>query len=180
MAGSSSTSRMSSPMVDRHREEAVHLGRVVRSDSAGVFFGLLALWLCLRLFDDPRTRWCVLAGLGVGLAVSSRYFMVALVPVLVAAAVLADLIAQAERLAGQVGDPKLKLLSDHLADLLRDGFSPVVFEALSIEGGVISPEWLARVAQCTAGGQSEADYRIWQAPGAVHGPAGDRDVSGTR
>jgi len=66
----------------------VQLGRVVRSDSAAVFFGLLALWLCLRLLDEPRTRWCVLAGLGVGLAVSSRYFMVALVPVLVAAAVL--------------------------------------------------------------------------------------------
>ena len=49
---------------------------------------ILALWLCLRLFDEPRTRWCILAGLGVGLAVSSRYFMVALVPVLVAAAVL--------------------------------------------------------------------------------------------
>src|SRR5438552_1148626 len=66
----------------------VQMGRVVRSDSAGVFFGLLAVWLCLRLLDEPRTRWCVLAGLGVGLAVSSRYFMVALVPVLVAAAVL--------------------------------------------------------------------------------------------
>jgi 4-amino-4-deoxy-L-arabinose transferase-like glycosyltransferase len=66
----------------------VHLGRVVRTDSAAVFFGLLALWLCLRLLDEPRTRWCILAGVGVGLAVSSRYFMVALVPVLVAAAVL--------------------------------------------------------------------------------------------
>jgi superfamily II DNA or RNA helicase len=44
-----------------------------------------------------------------------------------ASAVLADLITQAERLAGQVGDPKLKLLSDHLGDLLREGFSPVVF-----------------------------------------------------
>lgn len=43
------------------------------------------------------------------------------------AAVLADLIDQAERLAGQAGDPKLRLLTDHLADLLRDGFSPVVF-----------------------------------------------------
>jgi 4-amino-4-deoxy-L-arabinose transferase-like glycosyltransferase len=66
----------------------VQFGRVVRTDSAGVFFGLLALWLCLRLLDEPRIRWCVLAGLSVGLAVASRYFMVALVPVLVAAAVV--------------------------------------------------------------------------------------------
>ena len=34
------------------------------------------------------------------------------------------------------------------------------FEALSIEGGVISPEWLARVAQRTAGVQTDADYRV--------------------
>ena len=36
----------------------------------------------------------------------------------------------------------------------------VAFEAISIEGGLLSPEWLSRVAQVTAGGQSEADYRI--------------------
>ena len=37
------------------------------------------------------------------------------------------LITQAERLAGQAGDPKLKLLTEHLERLLADGFSPVVF-----------------------------------------------------
>ena len=36
----------------------------------------------------------------------------------------------------------------------------LAFEALSIEGGVLSPEWLGRVAQLEAGGQSEADYGI--------------------
>jgi superfamily II DNA or RNA helicase len=40
---------------------------------------------------------------------------------------LANLIAQADRLAGQKGDPKLALLADHLAELVSDGFSPVVF-----------------------------------------------------
>jgi hypothetical protein len=62
--------------------------QIVRTDSAAVFFGLLALWLCLRLLAEPRTRYCVLAGVGVGLAVASRYFMVALVPCLVMAALL--------------------------------------------------------------------------------------------
>jgi hypothetical protein len=61
---------------------------MVRTDSAAVFFGLLALWLSLRALDEPRIRWYVLAGLSVGLAVSSRYFMVALIPVLVAVAIL--------------------------------------------------------------------------------------------
>jgi hypothetical protein len=41
--------------------------------------------------------------------------------------VLAKLIAEAEHLAGQAGDPKLKLLTDHLGQLVADGFSPVVF-----------------------------------------------------
>jgi len=34
------------------------------------------------------------------------------------------------------------------------------FESLSIEGGLLSPEWLSRVAQLAAGTQTEADYRI--------------------
>ncbi|MCM2316939.1 MAG: DEAD/DEAH box helicase [Thermoanaerobaculia bacterium] len=40
---------------------------------------------------------------------------------------LGKLITQAEQLAGQSGDPKLKLLTDHVRELLADGFSPVVF-----------------------------------------------------
>ncbi len=34
------------------------------------------------------------------------------------------------------------------------------FETISIEGGLLSPEWLSRVAQLGAESQSEADYRI--------------------
>ena len=80
--------------------------QVVRSDSAAMFFGLLSLWLCVRI---PRAdvasasagatdtlarsravaatvyRRVALAGLAVGLAIASRYFMVALVPVLLGA-----------------------------------------------------------------------------------------------
>jgi superfamily II DNA or RNA helicase len=40
---------------------------------------------------------------------------------------LNDLIAQAERLSGQSGDPKLKVLTNHLSELVADGFNPVVF-----------------------------------------------------
>jgi len=36
----------------------------------------------------------------------------------------------------------------------------LAFDALSIEGGLLSPDWLSRAAQLGAGGQSEADYRI--------------------
>ncbi len=36
----------------------------------------------------------------------------------------------------------------------------LAFDAVSIEGGLLSPEWLSRIAQLAAGAQSEADYRI--------------------
>jgi hypothetical protein len=35
----------------------------------------------------------------------------------------------------------------------------LAFEALSIEGGLLSPEWLSKVAQLQAGNQAETDYR---------------------
>jgi hypothetical protein len=36
----------------------------------------------------------------------------------------------------------------------------LAFEALAIEGGLLSPEWLSKVAQLQAAHQAEADYRI--------------------
>jgi hypothetical protein len=36
----------------------------------------------------------------------------------------------------------------------------LAFEALSIEGGLLSPEWLSKIAQLGAGMQAEADYAI--------------------
>ena len=40
---------------------------------------------------------------------------------------LADLVTQAAELAGSKGDPKLKLVTEHVKQLIEDGFSPVVF-----------------------------------------------------
>jgi superfamily II DNA or RNA helicase len=37
------------------------------------------------------------------------------------------LLAQARKLAGEKGDPKLRLLTEHLKQLIADGFNPVVF-----------------------------------------------------
>lgn len=36
----------------------------------------------------------------------------------------------------------------------------LAFEAIAIEGALLSPEWLTRVAQLAASAQSEADYRV--------------------
>jgi hypothetical protein len=43
---------------------------------------------------------------------------------------------------------------------IRARDAQLAFEALSIEGGLLSPEWLSKVAQLQAGQQSESDYRI--------------------
>jgi hypothetical protein len=42
----------------------------------------------------------------------------------------------------------------------RQREAQLTFEALSIEGGLISPEWLARVAQLDASKQTDADYCV--------------------
>lgn len=63
---------------------AVAHAQMVRSDSAAVFFGMLALWLCLRLYERPTIRNHMMAGLAIGLGIATRYFMVSLIPVLLA------------------------------------------------------------------------------------------------
>ena len=67
---------------------AVTHAQMVRTDSAATFFGSLALWLCLRVYSKPSIVNQILAGSAIGLAISSRYFMVMLVPVLLAVDVL--------------------------------------------------------------------------------------------
>ena len=42
----------------------------------------------------------------------------------------------------------------------RRNEAQLAFDALYIEGGLLAPEWLARVARLDAGGQAEADYRV--------------------
>jgi hypothetical protein len=64
---------------------------------------------------------------------------------------LAALVAQAEHLAGQGGDPKLKVLSDHVADVLKDDFHPVVFCRY-----IATAHYLARhLARCLPGASIE-------------------------
>ena len=43
---------------------------------------------------------------------------------------------------------------------IADTSAHIAFDAISIEGGLLSSDWLARVAQLQAGNQTEADYHI--------------------
>ncbi|MCS7177935.1 MAG: glycosyltransferase family 39 protein [Anaerolineae bacterium] len=63
---------------------AVAHARLVRTDSAATFYGLLSLWLGMKLYDRPRMAWHIVTGLAIGLAVATRYFMIALAVVLLA------------------------------------------------------------------------------------------------
>jgi Dolichyl-phosphate-mannose-protein mannosyltransferase len=57
----------------------VAYGQLVRTDMAGTFFALVAVWLALRAMDDGRFRDWALAAVVIGLAISTRYFYAALV-----------------------------------------------------------------------------------------------------
>jgi superfamily II DNA or RNA helicase len=75
---------------------------------------------------------------------------------------LSDLIAQAETLAGQTGDPKLKLLTDHVTELVREGFSPVVFCRYIATAHYLGRHLAAKLAGVTIGvvtGELTADER---------------------
>jgi len=68
---------------------AVDYGRIVRTDSVALFFALLCLWACVRAVETPTARWFVTAGVAAGLGTASRYFLAALVPVVVTAWIVA-------------------------------------------------------------------------------------------
>lgn len=55
---------------------------MARTDSAGLFFGLLGTWALLRLWQEPSRAGHVVAGLAIGAAIATRYFLIALVPLL--------------------------------------------------------------------------------------------------
>ena len=55
----------------------------VRTDSASLFFGLLGLWGCLRLYERRMLADQIFAGAAIGLAIASKYYLGTLVGVLV-------------------------------------------------------------------------------------------------
>jgi 4-amino-4-deoxy-L-arabinose transferase-like glycosyltransferase len=57
----------------------VQYGQLVRTDTAGAFFALIALWLAIRAMAGGRFREWALAAGAIGLAVSTRWFYVLLV-----------------------------------------------------------------------------------------------------
>jgi superfamily II DNA or RNA helicase len=77
-------------------------------------------------------------------------------------AAIAALITQAEELAGQSGDPKLKLLIDHVTQLVNDGFNPVVFCRYIATAHYLGQHLSAKLKEVTVGvvtGEVTSDER---------------------
>ena len=75
---------------------------------------------------------------------------------------LTALIAQAEELTGQAGDPKLKVLTDHVSELMKEGFNPVVFCRYIATAHYLGQHISAKVKDVTVGvvtGELTADER---------------------
>jgi 4-amino-4-deoxy-L-arabinose transferase-like glycosyltransferase len=49
--------------------------QMVRPDSAAIFFSMVSLWLCIKLYNHPTLLRQLLTGLVIGLSIASRYFM---------------------------------------------------------------------------------------------------------
>ena len=58
----------------------VDMAQTTRTDSACIFFTLLTLWLCLLMYARPTIRRALCAGTAAGLAVSTKFSLMALVP----------------------------------------------------------------------------------------------------
>lgn len=62
--------------------------QIVRTDSGALFFGLLGLWGCAKLYQHPGYRYQLMTGIVIGCAVSTRYNMVVLTAGLLAVGLL--------------------------------------------------------------------------------------------
>ncbi len=62
----------------------ISLAQIVRSDCPAIFFSLLAIYAMLKLLENPSPRNQTFVGIAIGLALSSRYNTLPLVPLLLA------------------------------------------------------------------------------------------------
>ena len=67
---------------------AVAHAQVARTDSAAVFWGMVSLWRIFELRQAPSLKNQLMAGTAIGLSISSRFFMISLVPLLVVVEIL--------------------------------------------------------------------------------------------
>ena len=119
----------------------IQYGQLMRSDTAGMFFAVLALWLAVRAMERGRGRDWVLTAIAIGLAISSRYIFATLVAPYVVAAVLSvrwtrrGTLVEGSRLRALVG-PLAALLVVPIAFALTSPFVVLEVRSFPIDGSV--------------------------------------------
>jgi asparagine N-glycosylation enzyme membrane subunit Stt3 len=143
---------------------AVDYAQTVRTDTAAVFFGVVSLWLCLRLYDAPTRANQAFAGVAIGLAIATRYFMLTLFAVLfwVDAAILLR-----ERRAGSRAGIRATLIGP-LAMLVAFALTTPFF-FLDHATVVSSIEHEARSTHPGADGLSFSGNLVWYVSHAIPG-----------
>jgi hypothetical protein len=139
--------------------------QMVRTDASGLFFAMLALWTCLRVLEDPSARRFIVAGVAIGLAVASRYFLAALLAPLLGTSLA---LLQRARREHRVASAVLRMLAGFAA-------VPVAFAAaspyflLDLETALSSLRGEARTSHPGADGLSPVGNLIFYAGDVIPG-----------
>lgn len=116
-------------------------GQIMRTDTSGMFFAVVALWLVFRAMDAGRRRDWVLTAAAIGLAISSRYIFATLIAPYLVAVVLS---VRPTRTAGVVEGswprsiiaPLLAVLVIPITFVLTSPFVLLEVRQLPIDGSV--------------------------------------------
>lgn len=145
--------------------------QIVRTDSPATFFCVVALYRTVRVVGDPGWKNQLLAGGCIGLGVASRYFVVALVPVLLSANALAC--GRTHALSSLRGSERfasgaiIGLAAACIAFAVAAPFAildlPATVESLKVE---------ARGAALGADGLSRPENFLWYTATAIPGAIG--------
>lgn len=159
----------------------VEHAQIVRTDSAGAFFGMLGLFFILQVEEKPTAPNRILAGGAIGLAVSSRYFLVALIPVLAAAELIVLLRRRSHQTAISVNDLAYPLIGPIAAFAAFVISTPYFFPDFDTARENIQNE--ARSTHLGADGLSRPENFIWYfrsaIPDAITPPVAILALAGT-
>jgi 4-amino-4-deoxy-L-arabinose transferase-like glycosyltransferase len=139
--------------------------QLLRSDGASMFFVCLALLMCLRLYDRPTLGRQLAAGLAIGLAISTKYYL----GVLVVPLGLVDLMILMGKAGGEVRDTRRRWF-EALAGMLAVPLSfalttPYFFLDLETALGDLRKEM--RTSHLGADGLSPTGNLIWYVRTAI-------------
>lgn len=139
---------------------------IVRDDTAGVFFGTLALWLCIRAAHRPTLQRHAAAGAAIGAATATRYFLAAILPAFV---VVDAVLAWRARKAG-ASVRSVAARAAAACGAAAAGFAATTpYFVLDFDRALASLRFEARTVQVGFDGLGRAGNAWWYASHAIPG-----------